>query len=246
MNARRWLVLLVYATVLGAGVLFATTYPLDELAARDRDLRALIDTRPVASFLVGLAVYFAASLVPGTAGKSLVAGWFFGFAPGVAMVLIGLVLAALLSFGIARAFLRQFVEARFGGLVNMFNRALERDGAFWLVTVQLTSFPYWIINYVCGASRVRVWTFLWTMVVGTLPGTLILVYTGSQLPTLEALATHGVVELLDPALLWLFALMPLAPLATRLALRAGAALQRRLTQRGFHRAGSTKASPCKS
>jgi len=57
--------------------------------------------------------------------------------------------------------------------------------------------PFSIINPASGASRVPVWTFIWTTAVGLLPGTLVWVYIGIRLPSLHDLARNGADALVD-------------------------------------------------
>lgn len=192
---------------------------LDTIAERELVLRQQIAALPLRAFFIGLGIYLLASLVPGTAGKSVIVGWLFGLWQGTAIVLAGLLAAGLLSFWVSRVWLRGWVEARFAVLAHRVNTALARDGAIYLLTLQLTSIPWSLLNWVCGVTRVRVWTFSWTMAVGVLPGTLVLVNLGTELPTLRVLLDEGVGALIDPALAAALLALAALPITVRYCAR---------------------------
>ena len=70
------------------GCCFPRTHAtLDVLVAHERQVQHSIQSHPpVVSLLLAFAVFVVASLVPGTAGESLVYGWLFGVVWGVVLV----------------------------------------------------------------------------------------------------------------------------------------------------------------
>ena len=191
------------------GVVFGEHLELAEIAAQEQQLRTSIGQATWLAFAIGVAVYYVTSLIPGTSGKSIVVGWLFGVAQGVAIVLLGLTAAALTTFSLSRFLLRDVVESRLAVFQRRLNNALESDGAFYLLTLRMLHVPYTLLNYVCGVCRVSWWTFAWTTAVGLLPGTCVFVFLGANLPTLHELITDGAEQLISP---WLW----LALLATGL------------------------------
>ena len=192
---------LVVAALAALGFAFHEQLALENLAAQEQRLREAIRRAPWQAFFVGLAVYYGASLVPGTSGKAIVFGWLFGIAQGVVLVSAALTLAALTTFTLCRYFLRDVVESRFAIFQRRLNAALERDGVFILLTMRMFHVPYSLLNYVCGVCRVSTATFAWTTALGMLPGTCVFVFLGANLPTLNEIATDGVKHLLSP---WLW------------------------------------------
>ncbi|HCP14219.1 MAG TPA: hypothetical protein DIT32_00275 [Peptococcaceae bacterium] len=169
-----------------------------QLAEQELTLRTKIDEAPWSSFATGLLIYSLVSLVPGTSGKSIVCGYLFGFWQSLVMVLAGLANAAMATFFMSRYVVRDWVEKKFSGLLAGMNVMIDRDGAFYLLTLRMAHIPFSLINYCSGATRISAWTFLWTTVAGLLPGTILFVYIGSQLPTLHELVTHGAASLINP------------------------------------------------
>lgn len=200
---RRVLIALAFVGLLAAiAFLLREHASLEVLVRHETRLRDSIAADPIRAWLIGLGVYFLASLIPGTGGKSMIFGWLFGVVPAVLMIDMALTLAALLTFLISRYLIRDAIEARFSLHVDRLNRRLQRDGPYYLLVLRMAHAPFTFINYVSGALRIRVETFLWTTAVGLLPGTIVFAFAGARLPTLRELAERGVIELLDP---WLFA-----------------------------------------
>ncbi len=199
---RRLMVLVLFVAALTAAATYARDrLTLEQLADHELELREDIASHPLAAPLIGLGVYSLLSLIPGTSGKSIVFGWLFGVAEGLPIVMAGLTIAAMLTFWLSRYIVRDYVEQRFGKFISVMNRALEHDGAFYLLTLRMAHVPFSWINYCSGATRVSAWTFCWTTVLGLLPGTILFVYIGAQLPTLHELAAEGVTALIGPQLI---------------------------------------------
>lgn len=192
---------------------------LEQLADREDRLRDIIAANPWRSIAIGFCVYTGVALVPGTGGKAIVYGWLFGFWRALAIVTVGLAIAALAIFFLSRYLVRAGVEGRYPHFVALLNKTLEKDVAFYLVTLRLLHAPYSIVNPVIGASRVRTWTFLWTTVVGLLPANGMWVYVGYRLPSLRELADHGPGSVIDLPLIGVLILLGISPFFIRWLIR---------------------------
>lgn len=208
-------VVLVVAALAVLAVLLRDVVSADELAAHEVRLRERIEDRPLASFAIGLAVYVVVSLVPGTTGKALIAGWLFGFVRGLLIVNVGLTIAALVSFAISRGLLRDLVLAKAGPRVARVNDVLEREGAGYLFVARILHAPYSITNYVMGATRIRWTSFWWATQLGLLPGNLLYVYAGAQAPSIAEIVREGPRSIVTPGLLIAFVLVSTVPLLLR-------------------------------
>lgn len=219
MNLRRWMLLLLLV-VLGAGWwFFWDRLSLEALFQQESRLRELVETFPITSFIVGMIVYTAASLVPGTGGKAIVFGWLFGFWRGLFIVNVSLSVAAVIAFLTVRYFFYDWVHRRLPRVVTRVDKALQRDGAFYLLMLRLVHAPYTLTNYAAGATDVRTRTFWWTTQLGMLPGNIAVVLTGSQLPTLKQVAREGVWSLIDLPLWIAVTMTALIPVAVRWFIR---------------------------
>lgn len=214
----KWrLLVLVLAVALFAGLVwYVQTYvTIDELVVREQQVRMAIERYHWRSFAIGLAIYTVVSLVPGTSGKSVVFAWLFGMSRAVILIIAGLTAAGLAMFFLSRFVFRAEIEHRYGGFLGALNRHLEREGAFYLLTLRMAHFPYSIINLASGASRVRARTFCWTTAVGLLPGTLVFAWVGVQLPSVDEIASNGVKALIDTPIVVALAVSAVFPLFVR-------------------------------
>jgi uncharacterized membrane protein YdjX (TVP38/TMEM64 family) len=172
------------------------------LIAEETYLLGAVQANPVRSWLLGFAIYLGLSLIPGTPGKSVVAGWLFGFWAGVLLVDVALTTAAMATFFASRFIFREVIESRFGLQLNRFRKKMESEAGFYLLSLRLLHTPYSALNYASGAtSIVPAGTFLWTTQIGLLPSTMIFVCVGTRIPRLSVVAEKGPMALLDGQLM---------------------------------------------
>ncbi len=188
---------------------------LEELAEREVRIRSFIALNPWRSFAIGFSIYFSLSLVPGTGGKAIVYGWLFGFWQAVFTVTVGLTLAGIVIFSLSRYLFRESIERRYTVFIASMNQHIEREGAFYLLALRMAHAPYSIVNPVSGATRVRLWTFCWTTLVGLLPANSIWVYVGIRLPSLRDLASNGPGAFIDAQLIVALVACATLPLLVR-------------------------------
>jgi uncharacterized membrane protein YdjX (TVP38/TMEM64 family) len=146
------------------------------------------------AFVLGYAVA-AVALLPGSL-LTLAAGALFGLARGTAYVLVGATLGACLAFLIARYLARGAVERRISAHPRFaaVDRAIGGEGLKIVFLLRLSPvFPYNVLNYALGLTRVRFRDFLLASV-GMLPGTLLYVYYGKVLGDVAAAASGATVE----------------------------------------------------
>lgn len=187
---------LVPIIVLLAGLLLLvivveSRFSWDELVTQESGLRARIAAHPLLAVLIGFVVYVLLSFVPGASGKSLVVGWLFGMWAGVVIVNVGLTLVAILTFLASRYLFRDAVQSRFGYHIQRIDDAIHRDGDSYLFMLRVLHSPYTVTNYAFGATSMRTGGFWWATQLGLLPGNIIFVYAGTQVPSLRQLADEG-------------------------------------------------------
>ena len=216
---KRKVIILALAAILLAALAWYVnnTISLQELAAHETNLRANIALNPWRSFAIGFGVYLVLALVPGTGGKAIVWGWLFGFWQAMLIVTVGLTLAAMVIFSLSRYLFRDSIERRYTRFLSLLERHLEKEGVFYLLTLRMAHVPFSIVNPVCGASRVRAWTFFWTTAIGLLPANAIWAYVGIRLPSLQELASQGPGSFVDPPLIAALVACALLPALVRWA-----------------------------
>jgi uncharacterized membrane protein YdjX (TVP38/TMEM64 family) len=131
--------------------------------------------------LIHSVVFYPAEIVDAAAGYA------YGFAPALLLVMAGWMLSALLCFAIGRSVARPLLDRWVGA--ERFERIegkIERGGPTLLIGLRLIPiFPFSIVCYAAGAARVPLWRYLWTTAVGYLPITAISVYFGTRLEGLS-------------------------------------------------------------
>jgi len=181
--------------VLGAVLvaLFAAARMLDVEAALE-STRAWIGGLGMwgPAVFIGLYVVATILMVPG-AIPSLMAGGLFGALWGTVYASVGSTIGASLSFLIARHVARDTVGAWLSkkpGLARV-DRLTLQHGALIVCLIRIVPlFPFNIVNYAFGLTRVSFWRYVLVSWICMLPGTF--VYVAGTDAVLEALASGTV------------------------------------------------------
>ena len=191
---------------------------LDSLKASREALAALVAANPLGSLALYFLIYLsvAALSLPGAAILTLAGGALFGLVKGLVVVSFASAIGALLSFLIARYLLRDSVQQRFGNLLEPINQGMQRDGAWYLLTLRLVPlFPFFAVNLLAALTPIAATRFYWVSQLGMLAGTAVYVNAGTQLATIQRTA-----DIFSPALLGSFLLLGLFPLIAKFGVDA--------------------------
>ncbi len=153
-----------------------------------RGLRAYVQSLGAGGFALLLALMLAHAIVlyPSEI-VTATAGYVYGFAPGLAFVVVGWLLAALLSYALGASVGRPFLRSVLGRRFTRLERGIERGGISLLLSARLIPVvPFALVGYAAGATHVGLLRFAWTTVVGYIPLTTAVTYLGSRAQTLSA------------------------------------------------------------
>lgn len=176
--------------VLVIGVCLALVFGLDrwlnfdELARRYGVLTAFIAVRPVLSVCIAGLAYAAATAFAAPAGWVLTVamGLAFGWIEGGIIVVFAATLGSSILFLAARTALYDFFRASAGHWLNRFARGFTADGANYMLFLRLFPvIPFALVNIVPAILGIRYSTFVWTTLVGIIPGTFIYTFAGEGL-----------------------------------------------------------------
>jgi uncharacterized membrane protein YdjX (TVP38/TMEM64 family) len=151
-------------------------------------LHAYVHSLGVGGFLLLLGLMLAHAIIfyPSEI-VTATAGYVYGFAPGLLFVIGGWLVAALLSYALGRAVGRPLLRAILGARFVRLERGMGRGGTSLLLAGRLFPVvPFALLGYAAGATRIGVWRFSWTTVLGYLPLTTAVAYLGSRAETLSA------------------------------------------------------------
>jgi pyruvate/2-oxoglutarate dehydrogenase complex dihydrolipoamide dehydrogenase (E3) component/uncharacterized membrane protein YdjX (TVP38/TMEM64 family) len=186
---------------------------LEQLKSSRDTLASLYADHPVRTALAFFGVYVLAAALsfPGASILTLAAGAMFGWAVGLLLVSFASSVGALLAFWVSRYLLRDFIQQRFGKMLQPINEGLAKDGTFYLLTLRLVPvFPFWLINLLMGLTTLGARKFYTVSQIGMLAGTAVYVNAGTQLAAIDSTS-----DVLSPGLLGSLALLGVFPLIAK-------------------------------
>lgn len=158
-----------------------------------------------------LYIVVVALSLPGATIMTLAAGALFGLGSGLLLVSFASTIGATLAFLVARYLFKAPLESRFPQRLAAINDGLEKEGAFYLLTLRLVPlFPFFLVNILLGLTRMKTRTYYWISQLGMLPATVVYTNAGTQLAQLQSPQ-----DILSPAMLGSLILLGLFPLLTR-------------------------------
>lgn len=182
---------LLLLTVVVAALAAAKVFNLGEQLAGLQEWIHSFGPWGVVVFIV-LYIAMTVAMLPGSV-LTLAAGAMFGSLVGVIAVSIASTIGVSLAFLISRYFAREAVEGWFSGneKLQKLDRMTERQGAAIVAITRLVPlFPFNLLNYGFGLTRVKFGTYvLWSWLC-MLPGTILYVMSGDAVA--QGLAGGGV------------------------------------------------------
>lgn len=167
----------------------------------------------------------AVLFVPGSA-LTLGAGLVYGLVPGFLAVSAGSTLGAACAFLVARYLARDRVERWVGAdpRFRAIDLAVGRGGGTIVLLTRLSPvFPFNLLNYLYGVTRVPFLTYILASWIGMMPGTLLYVYLGFAGRAVAQAAAGGAARSPAEYVFWslgLLATIAVTLYVTRLARRA--------------------------
>ncbi len=179
------------------------------IKSKQQAIAAYYQANPLQSIIIFFVVYVLATSfsIPGASILSLLAGAIFGLLLGSFLVIFAATIGATIAFWLARYLLGNTIQERYADKLKTINTGVEKDGAFYLLTLRLLPiFPFFIINVLMGLTPIRTITYVVTSFFGMLAGTIIFVNVGTQLANLESIS-----GILTPRIWGAFILLAIFP-----------------------------------
>jgi uncharacterized membrane protein YdjX (TVP38/TMEM64 family) len=185
-----WLRAALLVLLLAAGLVVALTVELPDV---DVVRRWLHDAGGAgwAALVAGVGLVLMAP-VPRTA-VSVLLGVVAGFVPGLLVALGGAMIAAVLSFGLARRLGRAAVTRLAGPRLDRLDRLLVDRGFVPLLVGRLIPVvPFVVLSYGAGLTAMRLLPYAAATALGLVPSTVVQVGVGASAPALVSSATAAV------------------------------------------------------
>lgn len=173
-NITRLLLLVVIVT--GIALAFIYREQFDDAAA----LEQWVQDAGFAGPLVFMLVYAVATVffLPGSV-LTLAGGALFGTVLGTFYNLTGATMGAVLAFLVARYLASDWVEQKTGGRLKQLKEGVEGEGWRFVAFVRLVPlFPFNLLNYALGLTRIRLSHYLIATYLFMLPGAIAYTYLG--------------------------------------------------------------------
>ncbi len=130
------------------------------------------------AMFIGIYMIAPALFLPGSV-LTLAGGALFGSFTGALFSLTGATVGATVAFLIARYLAADWVEHRVSGRLQEIKEGVEREGWRFVAFVRLVPlFPFNLLNYALGLTRLSVQTFAVTSFITMAPGALAYAYLG--------------------------------------------------------------------
>lgn len=204
--------LLIFLVILLYFLWFKDFLTFERLKAYRGDLYEFVKSHMLVCVIGFIFIYIivAGLSLPGSPVLTMAGAFVFGVFGAVVYVIIGATIGAVTAFSLSRYLVGDWVQARYKDKLATFNRQVEQNGVYYLLTLRLMPlFPFTWINLFSGLTKMRLFTFLWTTALGILPGTVVNAYAGSQLGRInspgELFSSRVLIAFF---LLGVFALMP--------------------------------------
>lgn len=142
------------------------------------------------NLIFGLIYVLACILMVSGAVLTLGAGAIYGPVWGMVTVSIASTIGAMTAFLLGRTVARNWVARKVEGdpRFHAVDEAIGREGFKIVLLTRLSPvFPFVLLNYVFGITRVKFWKCALASWIGMLPGTIMYVYLGSVVKSLAEL-----------------------------------------------------------
>jgi uncharacterized membrane protein YdjX (TVP38/TMEM64 family) len=179
----------------------------------------LFEASPVSTAAVFFLVFMVGTScsLPVTGILAITGGIVFGTLTGCVLSLLASTLGGTVALYSTRYLFHDLVRRRFAPQVEMVNKGIENEGAFFLFGLRMIPvIPFWSLNLLMGLTSMRVPVFMLATLFGMVPVMLILSYTGNELGEIEGFSLAAV---LTPGLVLALCLLATFPLLARVLVK---------------------------
>lgn len=205
---RKKIIVLILFIALIAGLRFSgagDSLTLDNLQQNRDALQLWVAGHRGLAVALYMLLYFlvVALSLPGGAVMTLAGGYLLGTITAVLCVILSATAGAIIAFLTARYLVGSSLQTRYRDPLVRFNAEMDRHGPNYLLTLRLIPlFPFFLVNFLSGLTRVNLGLFAWTTALGIVPGTVVFAFAGHQLESVRSVA-----DILSPGVLTAFAVL---------------------------------------
>lgn len=146
------------------------------------------------------------SVFPPIGILSIAGGLAFGKIWGFIYIMVGCMIGTTCTFWISRAFGRMLAQKMLRGKLKNLDEALEKHGFTTVLVLRVVYFPYEILNYASGLSKMKFRDFFMGTLFGLIPGVAISTIFGGALGNITSFKDLLSTEFIGAVALFLAAL----------------------------------------
>jgi len=169
---------LIFTLLLLIGIIFAI---INRGNYNNENLTNILENYGVFAPVIFILIYVLATILflPGVI-LTMIAGAFFGPGLGLLYAITGATIGATLSFLNARYIASEKIEKMIeGNKLDYIKKSVEEEGWKFVAFTRLVPlFPFNLLNYSFGLTRIKLSDYIWSSFIFMLPGTLAYVYLG--------------------------------------------------------------------
>jgi len=150
---------------------------------------------PMLTIAVFFTVFFVGTScsLPVAGVLAVASGIVFGAITGFFITLVAATLGGTVALYSTRYLFHDLVKRRFPGQIEIVNRGIDKEGAFYLFGLRMIPvIPFSVLNLLMGLTSMPIPVFMLASLFGMIPVFLILTYTGSQLGDIETFSFAAV------------------------------------------------------
>jgi uncharacterized membrane protein YdjX (TVP38/TMEM64 family) len=181
-----------------------TYFSFENLKNQKEILSSYVQENYFLTILIFVFIYIVsvAFLIPIATVLTLAGGFLFGSIEGTIVVNIGATIGAGFAFLFARYIIGAKLQEKYSTQLEKFNKELTENKYQYLFSLRfLPIFPFFLVNFLAGLTKVDFKTFVITTSLGIIPGSFVFTYAGSQLSSINALSDIFSKEILSAFLL---------------------------------------------
>jgi len=181
--------------VLAGLIIVFKIFPVKEWLVGENGLITWIEKQGTLGYLIFIGVYIILTVLAGPAWLlTIAAGLVYGLLGGTILVSIGSILGATVAFLIGRYLARDAIARKVeqNAKFKSIDDAVGQRGFFIVFLTRLSPiFPFTLLNYAYGLTKVNLSKYFFASWIGMLPGTVMYVYIGSLGNAVTEGATTG-------------------------------------------------------
>ena len=198
---RKILILAIFVAIIALIKIFDLDayFTFENLKAQKDVLSLHVKENYLLSVTVFITVYIlsVAFLLPIATVLTLSGGFLFGAVFGTLFSTLGATAGAVLAFLFSRYIIGDKVQLKYQKPLEKFNKELELNKYQYLFSLRfLPVFPFFLVNFFCGITKVDMKTFIITTYLGIIPGGFVYTYAGSRLAEINSMSDIFTKEIL--------------------------------------------------